>query len=536
MEFNRKIRFARRARGLIHLVLTFVFLISLILAGCAPGSTPEPTQDVQALIEQALQQTQAVQTQIAGFVAGTLAAGKPISQANPSDTPTSTPAEINYPLPQILEQILVNPQIHSVETFDNWTGEGWNSSDNVGVVSDEGNSLRLPGQPVFATWLVSPAIRPGQGILTRVKLSGASFGVEFFLPQNQWDSPSYKRFGGGLYQTDRMETSIYAGSDKLLAGKELDGSLRFGPDRWYGLFIGVDHSGGFRLLVWDWEDPGQSVWQEYQGNNDWLSGEWVFNAQVDTGRVFLDDFSIVSFDGFGPFLNNGTVKTPTRTPTTRTGAPVVSVSMDTNCRTGPGASYPSVGSLMTGETAEVVGRSPNGDFWIIKNLDNIGTTCWLWGLHATVTGDTSNLPVIQPPPLPSPTPTPKQVVPNTNPGGANANPPDTNPGGANANPANPPGQTITGTIMVNPNPVPNGANYTITLAGFPAGITVEIHFSKRVGDHWAQLYAPQTVQIGADGGYNVTYANAEAEMWQVLAEVYYSGSVVASNVYIMSGP
>jgi hypothetical protein len=82
------------------------------------------------------------------------------------------------------------------------------------------------------------------------------------------------------------------------------------------------------------------------------------------------------------------------------GNPTVRVSKDTNCRTGPGDPYPSIGSLMIGETAEVVGRSPGGDFWIIKNPDDIGGTCWLWTNYATVTGGTSNLPVIQPPPLP----------------------------------------------------------------------------------------------------------------------------------------
>jgi hypothetical protein len=95
---------------------------------------------------------------------------------------------------------------------------------------------------------------------------------------------------------------------------------------------------------------------------------------------------------------------PTITPTLPgpAAAPTVSVSLDTNCRTGPGEPYPSISWLYVGETAEVVGRSPGGDFWIIKNIHGSGT-CWLWKQYATTVGDISGMPVVQPPPLPKTT-------------------------------------------------------------------------------------------------------------------------------------
>jgi uncharacterized protein YraI len=87
----------------------------------------------------------------------------------------------------------------------------------------------------------------------------------------------------------------------------------------------------------------------------------------------------------------------TNTPST----PMVSVSIDTNCRQGPGTVYPILGALLVGQTAEVVGRSHNSDNWIIKNPNGYGT-CWLWAQYATVVGDTSGVPVVQPPPTPTP--------------------------------------------------------------------------------------------------------------------------------------
>ena len=84
------------------------------------------------------------------------------------------------------------------------------------------------------------------------------------------------------------------------------------------------------------------------------------------------------------------------------GAPTVTVSTATNCRTGPGQAYPSIFGLPVGQTAEVVGKNTSTNYWIIK-IPNGSGTCWLWGQYATVTGDASTLPTVAIPPTPTPT-------------------------------------------------------------------------------------------------------------------------------------
>lgn len=98
---------------------------------------------------------------------------------------------------------------------------------------------------------------------------------------------------------------------------------------------------------------------------------------------------------------------PTATPSltstpvpTLPGVPYVRVSVPTNCRVGPGTVYDRVGGLLLGEVAQVVGRHATRDYWVIENPNRSGT-CWLWGEYATVTGDTSALPVLVPPPTPT---------------------------------------------------------------------------------------------------------------------------------------
>jgi hypothetical protein len=75
----------------------------------------------------------------------------------------------------------------------------------------------------------------------------------------------------------------------------------------------------------------------------------------------------------------------------------IEVSIDTNCRSGPGPAFPMIGALMVGESSIVRARVLEMDYWIIENPDNPGRECWLWGRHAVLEGETNHLPVATPP-------------------------------------------------------------------------------------------------------------------------------------------
>lgn len=90
--------------------------------------------------------------------------------------------------------------------------------------------------------------------------------------------------------------------------------------------------------------------------------------------------------------------------------PQVTVSVNTNCRTGPGLVYDLLGGLNIGQIAEVVGKSSSTGYWIVK-LPGSSTICWLFPQHATVSGNTANLPEYPVPPTPTPTNTPTPTIP-----------------------------------------------------------------------------------------------------------------------------
>jgi hypothetical protein len=97
---------------------------------------------------------------------------------------------------------------------------------------------------------------------------------------------------------------------------------------------------------------------------------------------------------------------PTVTLTPTLGAPMVSVSVDTNCRFGPGNVYEYEGALLVGEQARVTGKLADESYWYIENPDPPPPHCWIWGMYAQISGDTSGLPILTPPPTPTETPIP----------------------------------------------------------------------------------------------------------------------------------
>lgn len=84
--------------------------------------------------------------------------------------------------------------------------------------------------------------------------------------------------------------------------------------------------------------------------------------------------------------------------------PVISVSVPTNCRVGPGKAYDRVGALLVGEVTQIYGRDLIGNYWYVANPDAPGGFCWLWGEYASLAGNYQALPIFTPPPTPTPAP------------------------------------------------------------------------------------------------------------------------------------
>jgi hypothetical protein len=95
---------------------------------------------------------------------------------------------------------------------------------------------------------------------------------------------------------------------------------------------------------------------------------------------------------------------PTLFLTSTSSIPTIRVTVDTNCRVGPGKIYDRVGGLLVGQVAEVYAKSPDVEYWYIRLPDDPNTFCWVWGEYAVLTGNVAALPIYTPPPTPTQAP------------------------------------------------------------------------------------------------------------------------------------
>ena len=125
-----------------------------------------------------------------------------------------------------------------------------------------------------------------------------------------------------------------------------------------------------------------------------VAGTLAFDAAVETaaaGQIGATTSQAIQVTNEPP--------APTEEPTI--GVPMITASMDTNCRKGPSTIYDAISYLLVGNTSEVVNKYQNGQWWVIKDPNDPGKRCWVWGQTTTVTGNWNQLPEATVPPTPS---------------------------------------------------------------------------------------------------------------------------------------
>ncbi len=83
--------------------------------------------------------------------------------------------------------------------------------------------------------------------------------------------------------------------------------------------------------------------------------------------------------------------TITITPTPTGPKPMLSITGNSNCRTGPGGSFDNVTGFIPGTQLEIVGRNADKTYWQVK-IPGGEQTCWVWGQYATATGNVDAVP------------------------------------------------------------------------------------------------------------------------------------------------
>ncbi len=90
----------------------------------------------------------------------------------------------------------------------------------------------------------------------------------------------------------------------------------------------------------------------------------------------------------------------TATSTATEAPPTLTVSVDTNCRSGPGFKYFYRGALLIGEVGQIVGKAEDGEYVVIVNPDRPGEECWVWLEYGQVFGSLDGVPIFDVPSIP----------------------------------------------------------------------------------------------------------------------------------------
>jgi hypothetical protein len=105
--------------------------------------------------------------------------------------------------------------------------------------------------------------------------------------------------------------------------------------------------------------------------------------------------------------------TPEMIATPTLEALTLTINKNSNCREGPANYYPLVVTLNAGDKVVVLGRNSHGDYFNVRPSGSSNESCWVWANYATLSGNTSGLPVFTAVPGPTltftPTPTATQA-------------------------------------------------------------------------------------------------------------------------------
>ncbi len=121
---------------------------------------------------------------------------------------------------------------------------------------------------------------------------------------------------------------------------------------------------------------------------------------VQTQTLSAPGFTSLPTFTLEPTFTSTPFATPTSAVTSTPSFSYVTLSVATNCRKGPGKTFDLIDTFNPGQTIEVLGKNPSGEFWYVRSPNNQAVFCWLWGAYATG-GNLGSVPMFTPPPSPT---------------------------------------------------------------------------------------------------------------------------------------
>ncbi len=169
-------------------------------------------------------------------------------------------------------------------------------------------------------------------------------------------------------------------------------------------------AGGARLgeALIEWTPPGPGIYDIAASAVDGKGNAGPrATVQITVGDVTLTATPTA-------FIEPGTTPTPAPNVTPLPGGPALTLSMNANCRHGPGTAYEAVDAFLQGQVLTIDGRN-EGNSWFWVRTPGGSSHCWVSSIVGTASGNWSGVPLVAAPPRPITVTPPPPAVDNTPP-------------------------------------------------------------------------------------------------------------------------
>lgn len=209
--------------------------------------------------------------------------------ATSTEQPTSIPAT-EAPVPDaMLSQFFTDYQVVSNNTFDDPSGNGWNVQSGKienGIMEIIGNDNN------DGAWFAQEIQESNAILLDFNFVEQSTFLV--YINYGSYGTAQFRRFGM-FVENGSPITDIYEGDQYIWKGFTGDLAVKAGKP--YRIMLAILPQGELLEVVWDPENPGNTLEYRNQYDNTWSGLPWTLVIQASKGTVQFDNFQVVRFSG-----------------------------------------------------------------------------------------------------------------------------------------------------------------------------------------------------------------------------------------------
>ena len=142
---------------------------------------------------------------------------------------------------------------------------------------------------------LNKTFQDGEAVMIRFQYSPHSEINIKFDNMEEWKTKEYKRFGISI-RGNEIQSDIYQGPN-YIGGKSLNLG-QFTSDTVYNLLLAIGNNGKFVALLWNPNEPDNTVMYERELGEDWSNLNWSFGISSNKGQIAIENITQMTFTDF----------------------------------------------------------------------------------------------------------------------------------------------------------------------------------------------------------------------------------------------